>query len=145
MSATRHGIPRDATSSPPTLRHHDQPFGGPSCLLQVESKGTTTTVSIVGELDLAAKHDLDAAIADAFARAPDTLVVDLSKTTFIDSTGITTLVRAHRRALAQPVRLAIIPAPDRVHAVFALCGVDSVLPSHRRRSRKELAASTHGR
>lgn len=71
---------------------------------------------------------MEAAIADAVARTPEMLIVDLSETMLIDSPGITAPVRAHRRAFVQSVGLAMIPAPDRVHAVFALCGLDSFLP-----------------
>jgi anti-sigma B factor antagonist len=98
------------------------------CQVRSEVTGTTATVTIAGELDLASKAELDAAIADAFARAPERIVVDLAATTFIDSTGITALLRAHRRARAQSVGMAIIPGGDSVKTAMAMCGADSVLP-----------------
>jgi anti-sigma B factor antagonist len=106
----------------------DQPPGAAGWLIRTEPTGTTSAVSVIGELDLAVAPELEAAIADAFARAPERLVIDLSETTFIDSSGITALLRAHRHPLARSVALAIIPAADPVQATFALVGVDSVLP-----------------
>lgn len=55
-------------------------------------------------------------------------MVDLSQATFIDSTGLRTIVGADRRAHACGVRLVIVPAPPLVHRVFELCGFDRTLP-----------------
>jgi anti-anti-sigma factor len=104
------------------------PPGEAVCLIDTDLKGTTGTVTIAGELDLFSKAKLDAAIAEAFGHAPERIVIDLSATTFIDSTGITALLRAHRRASARSVGMAIIPGGHAVRAALAMCGADTVLP-----------------
>jgi anti-sigma B factor antagonist len=90
--------------------------------------GTTRTVTVAGELDLAVCDRVQAAVDAAVAACPDTVVVDLSPLAFIDSSGIHALVAAHRHALARDVRLVAIPAPPAVHHVFELCGLDAALP-----------------
>jgi anti-sigma B factor antagonist len=89
--------------------------------------GTTHTVTVVGELDLAVVGRLDAHVDDAF-RDAESVVIDLSGAHFIDSSGIHALVRAHRRAERRSVPFAIVPAPGPVHRVFRICGMDSHLP-----------------
>ena len=106
----------------------ERPSGAAGWLIRTEPTAATSAVAVIGELDLAVAPDLEAAIADAFACASERVVIDLSGATFIDSSGITALLRAHRHALARSVALAIIPAPDPVQSVFGLVGVDSVLP-----------------
>jgi anti-sigma B factor antagonist len=90
--------------------------------------GTTRTVVCAGELDLASSSAFEAAVATAIGAEPETVVIDLSAVVFIDSTGVHALMRARRHAEARHVRLVIIPAPDRVHEVFAICGVETELP-----------------
>lgn len=52
---------------------------------------------LVGELDAFAASRFDAAVEDAAARGSLALVVDLGAVTFIDSSGLRSLVRARRR------------------------------------------------
>lgn len=56
------------------------------------------------------------------------VVVDLTHTLFCDSTGLTVLLRAHRRVVADggEFRL-VIPAKGAVARVFALSGMDHVI------------------
>jgi anti-sigma B factor antagonist len=100
----------------------------PSLELDISACGSTTTVGLAGELDLAAVEQLESAVAAALAEAAETLVIDLSALTFIDSSGVHALLDANRHAHARGVRLLIIPAPDPVNAVFDLCRVDTLLP-----------------
>jgi|1186.fasta_scaffold39116_3 anti-anti-sigma factor len=90
--------------------------------------GTTKTVCAAGELDLAVIEHLVASLDDILRTEPETLVVDLHATTFIDVTAVRALLAARRRVAARRVRLVIIPAPEHVHRVFRLCGVEGALP-----------------
>jgi anti-sigma B factor antagonist len=55
------------------------------------------------------------------------VVVDLQKTTFIDSAGLGTLVGAHRRMREGGGRLRIVRPPALVSRAFELTGLDEVL------------------
>jgi anti-sigma B factor antagonist len=96
--------------------------------LRSDTWGTTHTLTVAGDLDLAVSHEVDRAIDDALAARPETVVVDLAAATFIDSTGVRSLVRAHQLAGDRRVRLVVLPAAEHLHRVFELCGLDDVLP-----------------
>ncbi len=67
---------------------------------------------------------IDAALGDG-TRA---LVVDLSRTTFVDSTGLSHLLRARRRADAERATLRIVAPPgSEARVVIDLTGVGSLL------------------
>lgn len=91
-------------------------------------QGTTSTVSVAGELDLATAPRLEGEVYQALSRRPETLVLDLGETTFIDSTGLRTALGIHARALATGLRLVILPAPEPAQRVFRLCRVERQLP-----------------
>jgi len=83
-------------------------------------KGTTRTIGVGGELELAAT-DASAAILDhALQHAHRNVVADLSAAQFIDVASVRTLA-AQRQAAS---RLVIIPAPHHVHQVSVVCGVE---------------------
>ena len=58
-----------------------------------------------------------------------TIILDMTGTTFCDSTGFGVLVRAHKRALADGGGLRlVIPADSAVARIFTLIGLDRVIP-----------------
>ena len=72
---------------------------------------------------------LRAVLLEAAARGHETFVVDMTRTHFCDSAGLGVLVRAHSRALAEGGELRlVIPASAMVLRVFALSGIDQVIP-----------------
>ena len=64
--------------------------------IKVEKERGSTVLRVCGELDLASAMKFDAAIQDAEENGGP-IVVDLSEVTFVDSTGLGTLLRARRR------------------------------------------------
>ena len=81
------------------------------------------------EIDIMNAEALGAALLEASTNGHDTLVVDMTRTQFCDSSGLHTLIAAHKRAEAEgrEVRL-VIPSPT-VLRVFALTGMDRVIPN----------------
>jgi anti-anti-sigma factor len=57
----------------------------------------TTVVSVEGEVDLVSSDQLRRVLHDAIETTPS-VTVDLSGLTFIDSSGLSALVSAHKRA-----------------------------------------------
>ena len=97
-----------------------------------------TRLSVLPNAVVAAPPDIDASNAgwlravllEAAARGDATFVVDMTATQFCDSAGLGVLVRAHKRALADGGELRlVIPASAMVRRVFALTGVDRVIPN----------------
>lgn len=79
----------------------------------VELRGRARVLIVAGEIDMLTAPDLEAAIDHDLSHVPATLVIDLSKVTFIDSSGLAALFGAQRRA-ACAVRVVVTPAIDRI-------------------------------
>src|SRR5947207_13466777 len=92
---------------------------GIPCALRIVTveQGTTSTIELEGEWDLAQCDATGDAVAQALQRRPECLVIDLSRLSFIDSSGIHTLIGTHKRCTDQKTRLVIIPGPRAVQRV----------------------------
>jgi anti-anti-sigma factor len=98
----------------------NSPFG-----CAVHRRGQTSEIVLEGELDLAAKVVLDEAIATALGPGPvQTVIVDLTRVTFADSTTMTWLVQADTRTNAAGGRLIAVAGPGPVREVLRLTGID---------------------
>ena len=94
--------------------------------------GQTAVVTAAGEIDLTNAEWLRDALLSALNAGASALVVDLTATTFIDSAGVTALVRASRRAGASDAVLRLAVTAPAVLRVLNLVGIDqliSVCPS----------------
>jgi anti-anti-sigma factor len=97
-------------------------------LLEVTHQGTTSTIQLVGECDLAQQEKLRATVREVFAARPEHVVLDMSRLTFIDSTGIRVVIELATRARQEDVRLVICPGSRQVQRVFEVCGLMAHLP-----------------
>ena len=81
------------------------------------------------EIDITTAPELRSALLEATAHGHGTLVVDMTRTQFCDSSGLHTLLAAHKRAQAEggELLLAISAAP--VLRIFAITGVDRIIPN----------------
>lgn len=91
--------------------------------VRTEPGGTVVTVS--GELDVASNQVLERTLARL--REVDLVVVDLRRLTFIDSTGLGVLVRAHQLAREQGRRLGFVRGDGQVNRLLSLTGLDTEL------------------
>ncbi len=55
------------------------------------------------------------------------MLIDLSELTFLDSTGLRTIVTAHQRASDADRRVVVVKGPEIVHRVFTITGLDERL------------------
>lgn len=55
------------------------------------------------------------------------VVVDMAQTTFCDSSGVTALATAHRKAAAQGAEVKVVAATAPVLRIFELAGLDQVV------------------
>ena len=85
--------------------------------------GRRHVISVSGEIDLATVGALDAAVTRAISAGAADLWVDLTDVEFIDSTGLTALVRAHRALDDGRKRLAVICSDGPVTRAFAVSGL----------------------
>ncbi len=91
-------------------------------------RGATSTLELEGECDLAQREALHRVIGEALAGRPESLVLDLGRLGFIDSSGIHIVVELAARASEDNVQLMICPGPRAVQRVFEVCGLTSHLP-----------------
>lgn len=82
-------------------------------------------IAVDGEVDLATADELTSAIDEVFSAGSDNLVVDLSDTSFMDSTGLKTLVMADRRFGEKQRAFAIVVDGGPVSRLIDLSGIDS--------------------
>jgi anti-sigma B factor antagonist len=82
-----------------------------------------TFLGIEGEVDAATQAQLRAAADEALTDFTATLRIDLSQVSFIDSTGISALLRIRERAQADRHTLIIDNPSARVRAVLELTGL----------------------
>jgi anti-sigma B factor antagonist len=97
----------------------------PSFELTVERYDSVATVVVSGELDLATAPRLSAAVAEH--GGAKVLVLDMTATTFIDSTGVRALLQADRRAARSGSRLVVVAGDGAVRRVLELCELDGRL------------------
>jgi anti-anti-sigma factor len=103
-----------------------QPAGG--LQLIVSRHGTTATLELVGELDVAQEGPVREALKQVLDSQPESLVLDLSQLSFIDSTGIGIVIGLKKTTERDGVRLVICRGPLAVQRVFELTGLTSSLP-----------------
>ena len=84
-----------------------------------------SVVSIEGELDLATAPRLKWMLLDALEAGHEELVVDLSLTTFMDSTALGVLVGV-KRSLGVDARMAIVCSRSTVLKIFEFSGLDGM-------------------
>ena len=81
------------------------------------------------EIDITNAEALRAALLEAAVNGHDTLVVNMTRTQFCDSSGLHTLIAAHRRAEAEGREVLLVIPSTTVLRVFALTGMDRVIPN----------------
>jgi anti-anti-sigma factor len=103
--------------------------------------GRRAVLSAIGEVDVSTAADLRAAIDRAAARAFE-IWIDLTQTTFMDSTGLHTLTEAASRLADSNLRLSVICPEGSVLRVLRLTRLDRILEIHATRSDANYAAGT---
>lgn len=100
--------------------------------VEVGGDGACAIVNVRGELDIATAPDLVAALETASQQAPARVVVNLLDTSFIDSTGLTTLFRAHKSFEDRDGGFALVCGPSNIEVrrVIDLMGFDQVFTIH---------------
>jgi anti-sigma B factor antagonist len=86
--------------------------------LQTETEGSSSLVRIRGDFDLQVVDQVADALARIESDEPELLVIDLSRLSFMDSTGMGVIAAAHIRAVDAGRRFAIVMPPAGVKQAF---------------------------
>ncbi len=89
-------------------------------------------VAVRGEIDLFTAPELKQVLTEAVEQGKSRVVVDLSETTFLDSTALGVLIGAVKRLRSREGALAIVNRDQSIAKTFEITGLDQVftiLPS----------------
>ena len=95
-------------------------------ILVTEVDGTAV-VHVAGEIDLGVRAELARMLAQACAGGRD-VVVDLSRTTFMDSAGLHALVEARRSQIAAGWNLVLRNPSASVRGILTMAGLEGWFP-----------------
>ncbi len=101
----------------------------PEPTIETLAEGDSVVVALGGECDRYCVAELRDALDDAVRGPADMLVVDLSETTFVDSSVLGTLVSVHQE-LEGGRRMAIVVPDPALRRVFEIAGLDLLFPVH---------------
>ena len=94
-----------------------------SLSLETREEEGTVRIAVAGELDLSSALTFDEEVRRAEERRPSTIILDLRRLRFMDSTGLRLIMSAQSRARTRGRRLAIVLGSEPVKRLFRLAGV----------------------
>jgi anti-sigma B factor antagonist len=101
----------------------------PDVSYAVEMISGVPVVTAPAEIDVTTADQLRLVLLEAAAHGHTTVVVDMSGTRFCDSSGLSVLVRAQKRALEDGGELRlVIPAGGTVFRIFTLTSLYRFIP-----------------
>ena len=114
-------------------------ISGPPLSIAEHRVGRRAVLSVAGEVDIRTADDLRAAIETAATQVFE-IWVDLSETTFMDSSGLHAMTQARTRLADANLRLALICPDGPVLRVLKLTGFDRMFEIHASRGEANYAA-----
>lgn len=95
-------------------------------IVAVRQDESTAAVSPTGDLDVSTSPRLLACIDELLAEGRSRITLDLRAVTFIDSSGLGALVKAHKRA-AGSAELTVVQARPHIHRAMEISGILKVI------------------
>lgn len=86
----------------------------------------THVVAVAGEIDLFTAPEFKQRVSAPIDEGRTHVIVDLTDTTFIDSSSLGVLIGAHRRLRRLDGRLVIVCSNDAIVKTFRITGLDGV-------------------
>lgn len=98
-------------------------------LLQIEAHDHDGLAHVVltGELDLSTIDKVEQELIRVEGGGPTVVALDLSRLTFLDSSGLRVIVSADKRARRENRRFVVVRGPDTVQRVFSITRLDQQL------------------
>ncbi len=98
--------------------------------LATRPEGDRTVVEVGGEIDVYTAPQLRSALNDAVADGARHMVVDMTGTEFLDSTGLGVLVGGLKRVRTMDGDLELVCASEKILKVFRITGLTKVFTIH---------------
>lgn len=91
--------------------------------VDVRKDGPSAVVTVSGELDLASGPELETELDRLCGPETQLVVVDLRQLAFMDSTGLSIIVRAHQRLAGEGCEMSLVKGSQQVQRLLDLTGV----------------------
>jgi anti-sigma B factor antagonist len=88
-----------------------------------------TVIGLEGDVDLSCSPDARKSILDVL-HADKNLLIDLGKVTYIDSSGVASLVEGYQTAKKQSLKFGLVGVSEAAMSVLKLARLDKVFPIH---------------
>jgi anti-sigma B factor antagonist len=99
----------------------------PPLSIDVESRNGVQRITLRGEIDLSTVGLLEGALSERDGSGSPTIMLDLRDVTFMDSTGLHTLLGARRRSEQDGSSLVLLAVSPAARRVFEVSGVGDML------------------
>ena len=97
--------------------------------LDIRTEGDVVIARLVGEIDLANAKAIGSLVAGAVPNDAAGVVLDLSDTTYLDSSGVHLVFEMAERLSGRQQRLALaVPEGSRIRRVLDLVNVEAAVP-----------------
>jgi anti-anti-sigma factor len=97
--------------------------------IEISHDGETVLMTLRGQLDVSCQRRFDEKLSEVRAAEPEQLVIDLRELTFVDSTGLSLLLKANSIAREDHFQLYVVRSPAAiVQVVIEATGVEEFLP-----------------
>jgi len=94
---------------------------------EIIQKDNYIIIMLSGDIDMSCSPEARQIILDALNKKENTMV-DLSQVTYIDSSGVASLVEGFQTAKANKLKFSLIGVSDSAMMVFKLARLDKVFP-----------------
>lgn len=91
--------------------------------VDVRDGDEAVVIAVTGELDLASSPALEQELEHGAPAHAEVVIVDLRQLEFMDSTGLSVLVRAHQRSTEKGQQFVVVRGPQQVQRLLSLTGV----------------------
>jgi len=96
---------------------------------RTHTEGSYTIIELEGEVDLSCSPDARKVILDVL-KSGQHLLVDLSNVTYIDSSGVASLVEGYQVAKKKKLKFGLVGVSQSALGVLVLARLDKIFPIH---------------
>jgi anti-sigma B factor antagonist len=95
-------------------------------IIEESLDATRHVIGVRGEIDLFTAPELKQKLTDAIEKGRNQIVVDLTETSFLDSTALGVLIGAVKRLRSNQGRLVLVNVDTNIAKTFEITGLDQI-------------------
>lgn len=99
----------------------------PDFRIEARAAGAVVRLAVFGEVDAVSVPQLESSLSEAADAGCAEVVLDFTGLEFIDSSGLSVLVSAHKQLRDSGIELVISSLPPPARRIFDISGLDQVL------------------